>query len=95
MLAISTMSLSNQVKWLVLGALILASWWLPWWLFVTGLFIAIMILPRFYWSIIPALLFDLTYGIADVGSYRLVLPVSVITVILLILSHKVHQHLRV
>ena len=74
--------------------LLLAVWWLPWWLFLAIWILGVIFLPHFYQALLPAFIFDLVYIARDSGFWPLALPLSVATVILLWLSVELQYRLR-
>lgn len=74
--------------------LLVAVWWLPWWLFLTLWCLGAIFLTRFYQALVPAFIFDLIYVVAGNGPWYLPLPLSVATIILLWLAAELQYRLR-
>ncbi len=85
---------SRASKLSVLILLLLVSWFLPWWFFLLAHFAAILLLEDFYFAILPALIFDLSYLLPAPHAWLLPLPITTLSVVCLWLAHGVQSRLR-
>lgn len=85
---------SRANYWAAFAILLGLVWWWPWWLFLFAQVVSVILIPRFYPALLPALIFDLTYTSAAEPWWYLGLPLTTITLLGVGLAEIFHRHLR-
>jgi hypothetical protein len=80
------MSKSFPLRLTYLALLFLGVWWLPPWALAGFFLVAIFRWPSFYEALLPALLFDLTWGLPEAAGWSFPFAATVLTLVAVYLT---------